>query len=58
MHGGDPNFFGLLVIAVGLVLVVFALVAIFAQGGIARLISVVTGVGIPLSWTWSLVLTN
>ena len=55
--GGDPNFFGSLVIAVGLVLIVFALVAIFAQGGIARLISVVTGVGI-LVWTWSLVLTN
>ena len=54
--GGDPNFFGSMVIAVGLALIVFALVAIFALGGIARFISIAIAVVI-LAWTWSLVLT-
>ena len=52
---GDPNFFGSVVLAVGLVMVVFTLVAIFAQGRVGKLISVVLALVI-LVWTWSLVL--
>ena len=55
--GGEPNFIGSVVLAVGLVFVVFALVAIAAQGAIGKLTSVILALVI-LVWTWSLILNT